>query len=147
MSQFSTNRLRAGSFSTIQTPAGSSPTATGPLDTLTLTSSDGSVSITGNALTDTIDFKVSPTFSVVSSVNCTDGTLVISPNTGAVIAARAAITGDVSVPAGSNVATLAASGATAGTYEILGGTVDAAGRLTTAVERKPTVIAMALIFG
>lgn len=46
------------SFSTIQTPFGTSPTASSPTDTLTYTSADGSVVITGNALTDTIDFSV-----------------------------------------------------------------------------------------
>jgi len=60
MSQFTTNRLQASSFTTIQTPAGSSPTAGSPSDVLTLTSVDGSVLITGNAITDTIDFSVTP---------------------------------------------------------------------------------------
>lgn len=60
MSQFTTNRLQASSFTTIQTPAGSSPTAGSPNDVLTLTSSDSSVNITGNAITDTIDFTVNP---------------------------------------------------------------------------------------
>lgn len=46
------------SFTTIQTPNGTSPVATSPNDTLTLTSNDGSVTITGDALTDTIDFSV-----------------------------------------------------------------------------------------
>jgi len=57
MSQYSTNRIQSSSFTTIQTPAGSSPVANGPHDTLTLTSSDNSISITGNATTDTIDLK------------------------------------------------------------------------------------------
>lgn len=43
-------------FSTIQPDAGTSPVATGA-DTLTLTSSDASVTITGNSGTDTIDFS------------------------------------------------------------------------------------------
>ena len=41
-------------FSTIQTDAGTNPVATGA-DTLTLTSSDSSITITGNSTTDTID--------------------------------------------------------------------------------------------
>ncbi len=45
------------SFKIMQTPLGTSPTATGPTDTLTFTSSDGSVTITGNSTTDTIDLK------------------------------------------------------------------------------------------
>jgi hypothetical protein len=58
MSQFTTNRLETSAFQTIQTPAGSSPVAGGPQDTLTLTSSNGSILITGNAITDTIDLTV-----------------------------------------------------------------------------------------
>lgn len=42
-------------FTTIQTPAGTSPVATGE-DTLTLTSTDSSVTITGNSSTDTVNF-------------------------------------------------------------------------------------------
>lgn len=55
------------SFTTIQPPNGTSPTASSPTDTLTLTSTDGTVTITGNSATDTIDFSVaasaSPGFS------------------------------------------------------------------------------------
>lgn len=46
------------SFTTIQTDNGTSPVATGPNDTLTLTSSDGSVIITGDASVDEVDFRV-----------------------------------------------------------------------------------------
>lgn len=46
------------SFSTIQTDAGTSPVATSGSDTLTLTSSDSSILITGDAGTDTVDFTV-----------------------------------------------------------------------------------------
>lgn len=45
----------SATFKTIQTPAGTSPVATGPNDILTLTSSDNSITITGNSTTDTID--------------------------------------------------------------------------------------------
>lgn len=45
----------SNSFSTIDVDAGTNPVATSPTDTLTLTSSDNSITITGNALTDTID--------------------------------------------------------------------------------------------
>jgi len=48
----------ANSFSTIQPDAGTSPAADSPTDTLTLTSGDGSVTITGNATADSIDFAV-----------------------------------------------------------------------------------------
>jgi hypothetical protein len=46
------------SFNIIQTPSGTAPTATGQ-STLTLTSSDSSVTIIGDSTTDTIDFKAS----------------------------------------------------------------------------------------
>jgi hypothetical protein len=47
----------SATFKTIQTPSGTSPVATGE-DILTLTSSDNSITITGNSATDTIDFVV-----------------------------------------------------------------------------------------
>jgi hypothetical protein len=50
------------SFTTFQTPQGSSPTATSPTDTLTFTSSDSSIDIVGNSGTDTIDLKVANSF-------------------------------------------------------------------------------------
>lgn len=52
----------------------------------------------------------------VDSVTSADATLTISPNTGAVIAARAAITGDIGVPAGSNTATLATVNGNIGSF-------------------------------
>lgn len=58
MSQYTTNRLMTDGFSTIQTPAGTYPVAGSPSDVLTLTSSDGSIAIVGNAVTDTIDLTV-----------------------------------------------------------------------------------------
>ena len=45
-------------FGIIQTPAGTSPTATSSTDTLNLTSSDSSVTITGNSGTKTVNFQV-----------------------------------------------------------------------------------------
>ena len=129
MSQFTTNRLESSSFQTIQTPAGSSPVAGSPSDTLTFTSSDGSVLITGNAITDTINFQVSPSSGAVSSVSNTDVTLSISPSTGAVIV------------------NMAASGATAGTYPILKATIDSAGRVTSASDNTILTIINALVFG
>lgn len=53
-----TTQTSTNSFSTIQTPSGTSPTASSPTDTLTLTSTDGTVTINGNSATDTIDFSV-----------------------------------------------------------------------------------------
>ena len=46
----------SNAFTIIQPDAGTSPQAESVTDTLTLTSSDGSVTITGNSTTDTIDF-------------------------------------------------------------------------------------------
>jgi len=64
MSQYTTNRLMTDGFSTIQTPSGTYPVAGSPSDVLTLVSSDGSVSIVGNAVTDTIDIRVTSGFGV-----------------------------------------------------------------------------------
>lgn len=46
------------SFGTIQTDAGTSPSADQANDTLTLTSSDSTITITGNSTTDTVTFNV-----------------------------------------------------------------------------------------
>lgn len=48
--------IGGNTFAIIQPDAGTSPTADSTSDSLTLTSSDSSLTITGNALTDTIDF-------------------------------------------------------------------------------------------
>lgn len=78
---------------------------------------------------------VTPIINGASSVSNSDGTLTISPTTGAVVASRAAITGDVSVPVASNVATLAstiaAGGPTGSSSVVPVITYDAKGRLTT----------------
>jgi len=60
----------SNSFSVFQTPFGTSPTAASPTDTMTLTSSDDSVVITGDSSTDTIDFKNSYKVSWRPSVAC-----------------------------------------------------------------------------
>ncbi len=49
--------LATGSFKTIQTDLGTSPVATGPTDTLTFTSGDGSITVTGNFVTDSVDLR------------------------------------------------------------------------------------------
>ena len=129
MSQFTTNRLMTDGFSTIQTPSGTYPVAGSPSDVLTLTSSDGSIAIVGNAITDTIDFTVVGGGGAVTSVTNTDLTLSISPTTGAV------------------VVNMANSGVTAGSYLVTGATIDAKGRVTAAQENYYITIVNALIFG
>lgn len=116
-------------FGVIQTPFGTFPTASGSSDILTFTSSDGSILITGTALTDTVDLKVASGSGAVSSVTNTDGTLSISPTTGPV------------------VVNMAASGAAAGTYPILKATIDSAGRVTAASDNTILTIVNAIIFG
>ena len=53
-----TSVVAQDSFKTINTPLGTDPVADSPIDILNLTSSDGSVIITGDATTDTVGFKV-----------------------------------------------------------------------------------------
>lgn len=57
-----TSTLDTNSFATIQTDFGTYPAAITQTDILTLTSSDGSVVITGNSATDTIDFSIDDDF-------------------------------------------------------------------------------------
>lgn len=52
----------------------------------------------------------------VTSVSNSDGTLTISPTTGAVVASRPAITGDISIPTASNAATLATVNSNVGSF-------------------------------
>ncbi len=53
----------SNAFTIIQPDSGTSPTATSGHTTLTLTSSDSSISITGNSVTNTIDLKIGSTLS------------------------------------------------------------------------------------
>lgn len=62
------NGSSTNSFSIMQTPNGTYPTATSPSDVLTFTSLDNSVTITGNSTTDTIDFKLNSS-AIVNSFN------------------------------------------------------------------------------
>ena len=91
-----TGGVASNSFVIIQTPSGTSPTATSPTDTLTFTSSDNSITITGNATTDTIDFKVASAGGVTSvsvvSANGLAGT-VSNPTTTPAITLSTTITG------------------------------------------------------
>lgn len=52
-----TTDTTANSFATINCPAGTDPAATSATDTLNLTSTGGTVTITGDATTDTINFE------------------------------------------------------------------------------------------
>lgn len=56
------------SFETISTPLGTSPVAENGTDTLNLTSSDGSILVTGNAATDTVDLKIDQCKLIVSAL-------------------------------------------------------------------------------
>jgi len=83
----------------------------------------------------------------VTSVSNSDSTLTVSPTTGAVVISRPAITGDVSIPASSNSATLSSTGVVAGTYPVLKATIDSSGRVTAATDNTIITIVNAIIFG
>lgn len=76
----------SNAFSIIQTPAGTSPTATTPSSTLTLTSSNSSIVITGNSGTNTVDLVTAATpmtFQAISSnTNATSGVIYFCTSTG-----------------------------------------------------------------
>lgn len=76
----------SNSFTTIQTDAGTSPVATSSNDTLTLTSSDGSVIITGDSSSDEVDLQADPDFIKSTAVQDTivDGVEDIAPSQNAV---------------------------------------------------------------
>lgn len=64
----------ANAFQIIQPPNGTSPTASSTNDTLNLTSSDSSVTITGTAASKTIDYSVGN----ISAAKITSGTLPVA---------------------------------------------------------------------
>ena len=73
-------------FTTIQTDAGTSPVATG-MDTLTITSTDGSITVSGNSTTDTIDLSGN-LGNVVGSASSIDNEIVrFDSTTGKIIQA------------------------------------------------------------
>jgi hypothetical protein len=57
------------SFTTVQTPFGTYPTASGYNDPISFISSNGSVTITGNATNDTIDFTVVPAVGTLAGLS------------------------------------------------------------------------------
>lgn len=73
-------------FGVIQVPNGTNPVATVPTDTLTFTSSNSSVIITGNSSTDTVDFAVTPfSFPILApngTANAPSYSFSSSPTTG-----------------------------------------------------------------
>lgn len=107
------NPLASDSFTVMQTPMGTSPVATSPMSTLTWANTDGTITITGNALTDTI----------------TLGTTGLQPSGNYITA----LTGDVTATGpGSVPATLATVNVTPGTYTFATVTVNAKGLVTSA---------------
>lgn len=71
----------SNSFETIVTDLGTSPVATSSADILTFTSVDGTLDITGNSTTDTIDLSATGLAgSNVTSVNSLLGAVVLDPD-------------------------------------------------------------------
>lgn len=64
------------SFKTIQTPLGTSPVATSPTDTLTLSSTGGDLNITGNSTTDTVNLDLTTTG--VSAASYTNASITVN---------------------------------------------------------------------
>jgi hypothetical protein len=69
----------SNAFATIQPPSGTSPTADSGDDTLNITTSDNSLTVTGTAATDTLDFKItSGTIPIITAV--TNNNAYFSPS-------------------------------------------------------------------
>ena len=108
-----------------------------------LVNTGGNVSLVGDTATPgaskyygtnagaTLGYYALPTGNV-TSVSNSDGTLTISPTTGAVVASRSAITGDVAVSAGSNASTLATVNSNVGSFTVGSFTVNGKGLITAA---------------
>lgn len=84
----------------------------------------------------------------VTSVTAADATLTISPTTGAVVAARAAITGDATIAAGSNASVLATVNANVGSFgtatQVSAITVNGKGLVTAAANTTIAVTSTAV---
>lgn len=122
------------SFAIIQPTTGTSPTADAPDDTLTLTSSDGSMIITGNATTDTLDFSVASSFLAEAAQDAVGGILLDS--------SEIDFTYDDSTP--SITATLKTTGVSAGSYGLSNAVptlaIDSKGRITSASNTSINII-------
>lgn len=97
----------ANAFSTFQPDAGTSPVADNVSDTLTLTSSDASVTITGNSTTDTIDFVIasSPDQTLQAAYDASSDPEIV------VDATRGALTiEDAATPIGANLLEVQSNG-------------------------------------
>lgn len=86
----------ADSFTTIQTPLGTSPVATSATDVLTLDSTSGDLDITGDSLTDTVDYSLSATGVTPATYgSATQSAVIIVDNKGRITSAsNVAINGD-----------------------------------------------------
>jgi hypothetical protein len=108
-----------------------------------LVNTGGSVSLVGDTATPgaskyygtnagaTLGYYNLPSGSVTSVSNA-DGTLILSPTSGAVVASRSAITGDISISAGSNASTLATVNSNVGSFTVGSFTVNGKGLITAA---------------
>lgn len=70
----------SAAFTTIQTDAGTYPVATGVADTLTLTSSDSTVTITGDSTTDTVNFQARIATGATVFGGTTNAVLFVGPS-------------------------------------------------------------------
>lgn len=115
------------SFSFIQTPVGTTPAADNSTDTLSFTSTDGSAIITGNSVSDTVDFGMGKfqlpvtavtigTHTVAASdnlitVNNAGAVAITLPSAASVAVGKVYIICDISGAAGVNNITISRAGA------------------------------------
>lgn len=70
------------SFQFFQPDLGTTPTPSGPADTLTFTSSDGSIIITGNSSTDTLNFQTAAGSTTILDIGFTAGSVLFAGASG-----------------------------------------------------------------